>query len=229
MNKLKHVLQKQNSTYDCVLMLSGGKDSVLALYNLIALYNLRVLTITYDDGFLSDVAKKNIDVVTKRFDVDNFTLKHNMKNYVDRFLESELVKTVDINTFIEVFQNIFWKRVNDISILFGGIPIVTGNIGYFSSEGLLEEQYQTSKTFIQSLGLQIPQTDCVFISYWAEEDYTKDFEILKELGWTSGDELSTENSYIKNIRAKFNYLYPKTTLDDVIEENWEELTKPRFL
>jgi NH3-dependent NAD+ synthetase len=229
MNRLKHVLQKQNSAYDCVLMLSGGKDSVLALHNLIVLYDLRVLTVTYDDGFLSDVAKKNIDVVTRRFNVDNFTLKHNMRSYVDKFLESELVKTVDINTFIEVFQNIFWEKVNDISVLFGGIPVVTGNIGYFSSENSLEEQCQSSKTFIQSLGLQIPQTDCVFISYWAEEGYTKDFEILKELGWTSEDELSTENSYIKNIRARLNSLYPKTTLDDVIEENWEKLTKPRFL
>ncbi len=40
--------------------LSGGKDSTYALYVCDKIYNLKCLCITFDNGFLSDYARKNI-------------------------------------------------------------------------------------------------------------------------------------------------------------------------
>ena len=53
-------VKKQNSEYDCLIPLSGGKDSTYALYVCDKIYNLKCLCITFDNGFLSDYARKNI-------------------------------------------------------------------------------------------------------------------------------------------------------------------------
>ena len=56
--------------YDCIMLLSGGKDSSYALARLVDL-NLRVLAYTLDNGYLSDEAKDNISRVCKTLEVDH--------------------------------------------------------------------------------------------------------------------------------------------------------------
>ncbi|OHD64029.1 MAG: hypothetical protein A2176_05395 [Spirochaetes bacterium RBG_13_51_14] len=58
--------------YDCLVGISGGKDSCYIAYTLVKDYNLRVLTFTYNNGFLSDYAKRNIDLVIKKLKLDHF-------------------------------------------------------------------------------------------------------------------------------------------------------------
>ena len=53
--------EKGKSDYDCALAYSGGKDSSYTLYVLREIFNLRVLALVFDNGFLSDQAKKNIN------------------------------------------------------------------------------------------------------------------------------------------------------------------------
>jgi len=47
--------------YDCVVPLSGGKDSVYVLYLCEMVYGMKSLAITFDNGLLSDYAKNNIN------------------------------------------------------------------------------------------------------------------------------------------------------------------------
>jgi len=57
--------------YDCLLAFSGGKDSTYTLYLLTEKYRLNVLAYTFDNGFISDGAKKNIRNITERLNVDS--------------------------------------------------------------------------------------------------------------------------------------------------------------
>ena len=66
---------KQKKSYDCLLCYSGGKDSTYTLYLLKEKYKLNVLTYTFDNGFLSDYAKGNIQKVTSNLNVDNITFR----------------------------------------------------------------------------------------------------------------------------------------------------------
>ncbi|HOW42771.1 MAG TPA: hypothetical protein PLF03_03815 [Candidatus Omnitrophota bacterium] len=66
---------KGKSAYDCTLAYSGGKDSTYTLYLLKEVFNLRPLTITFDNGFISDQAFKNIRTVTETLGVDNIVFK----------------------------------------------------------------------------------------------------------------------------------------------------------
>ena len=57
--------------YDCLLLLSGGKDSTYVLYQLVKVMGLKVLTFTLDNGFIAEGAKANIRRVVNDLGVDH--------------------------------------------------------------------------------------------------------------------------------------------------------------
>ena len=57
--------------YDAAVGLSGGKDSVYVLDELVKRYGLKVCTFTLDNGFLTEAAKENIDQIVKSYGVDH--------------------------------------------------------------------------------------------------------------------------------------------------------------
>ncbi|MBX2878359.1 MAG: amino acid adenylation domain-containing protein [Granulosicoccus sp.] len=61
---------QRSGKYDCIMLLSGGKDSTYALAQLCEL-NLSVLAYTLDNGFLSEEAMVNITRVCEALDVDH--------------------------------------------------------------------------------------------------------------------------------------------------------------
>lgn len=60
----------EEKEYDCLMLLSGGKDSSYALAQLVGL-GLIVLAWTLDNGFISDNAKENIDNTVTKLGVDH--------------------------------------------------------------------------------------------------------------------------------------------------------------
>ena len=61
---------KGKGEYDCIMLLSGGKDSTYALGQLIEM-GLRVLAFTLDNGYISEQAKDNVRRVVKELGVDH--------------------------------------------------------------------------------------------------------------------------------------------------------------
>jgi amino acid adenylation domain-containing protein len=83
--------------YDCLLLYSGGKDSSYVLYRLVDM-GLKVLTFTFDNGYISDTAFENIKRITSNLNVDNIICKTN--NMPEIFLESlEFDQTVCTGCF----------------------------------------------------------------------------------------------------------------------------------
>jgi len=72
--------------YDCLMMLSGGKDSTYALYLLKERYKLNVLSFTYDNGFESETALENIRKAVDALEVDHLYLKPVHMKRLFRFL-----------------------------------------------------------------------------------------------------------------------------------------------
>ncbi len=63
-DKLKEIFKNavaKNCSYDALVPLSGGKDSTYILYLAAKVYKLKVLAMTYDNGFLSKTALENIN------------------------------------------------------------------------------------------------------------------------------------------------------------------------
>jgi len=66
--------------YDCLVMCSGGKDSVSALYYMTKRYKLSVLAFTFDNGFENQVALKNVNTAIEKLAVDFLYYKSNFMN-----------------------------------------------------------------------------------------------------------------------------------------------------
>jgi hypothetical protein len=56
--------------YDCLVPVSGGKDSMYVLYMMAAVYKLKVLAYNFDNGFQSEKAMQNIKRAVKKLGVD---------------------------------------------------------------------------------------------------------------------------------------------------------------
>jgi amino acid adenylation domain-containing protein len=67
---LANVAARRQGDYDCLALVSGGKDSIYMLARMKAL-GVRVLAYTFDPGYLSDQAKANIAGVTARLGIDH--------------------------------------------------------------------------------------------------------------------------------------------------------------
>ena len=74
----------RHGEYDCLVMLSGGKDSTYMLYQLCAL-GLKPLVFTLDNGFISEEAKTNINRVVQALGVHHVygTTSHMNEIFVD--------------------------------------------------------------------------------------------------------------------------------------------------
>jgi len=63
---------KGSGEYDCIVPISGGKDSSYLAYLLKEKYKLKILTITVDTGLLGNISKENIDHLVKRLEIMHF-------------------------------------------------------------------------------------------------------------------------------------------------------------
>jgi hypothetical protein len=62
--------------YDCLVPLSGGKDSTYAAYVLRRKYNLNPLVLTMNVHLLSPQTLENIETTVRKLDVDHVTIKY---------------------------------------------------------------------------------------------------------------------------------------------------------
>lgn len=69
-------LRQGQGRYHVMLLFSGGKDSSYMLHRLLHDYPaLRILAVTVDNTFMSQVAMENIHEIIRRMDVDHLTLR----------------------------------------------------------------------------------------------------------------------------------------------------------
>jgi hypothetical protein len=69
--------------YSCLLMLSGGKDSVNMLYELVAVRGLKVLSYTFNHPFENSLAQSNIQKALKKLNCEHVLFTPNEAAYKD--------------------------------------------------------------------------------------------------------------------------------------------------
>jgi len=68
--------------YDCIIGISGGKDSTYTLYKSVQL-GLRPLAVHFDNGWNSEIAVNNIQKVVKKYDIDLITIVADWEEFKD--------------------------------------------------------------------------------------------------------------------------------------------------
>jgi len=75
-DKLLEILTtKKTSKYNCVIPLSGGKDSSYILFYVVEELGLKPLAVFFDSSFVTDIAKRNIEKICKKLSVDLVIVK----------------------------------------------------------------------------------------------------------------------------------------------------------
>lgn len=85
-------VRREKRLYDVLVPVSGGKDSIYILYLLRKKYNLKCLAVTWDNGFLSELARENIKNACEILEVDHVYYGIN-KNQLMRLYRHFFLKT----------------------------------------------------------------------------------------------------------------------------------------
>lgn len=73
----KEEAKKRGSRYDCIVGLSGGKDSTYIIYQLKKRYGMRVLAFSLNNGFATEYGRKNIQNALDKLNVDHIQVTVN--------------------------------------------------------------------------------------------------------------------------------------------------------
>lgn len=101
--------KSKNKKYNCVIGISGGRDSSYLLYFVKKKLNLKPLAVHYDNGFDSDTSVTNILEVCKNLDVDLETVVEDWDSFkkITRSFFLAGVSDPDTPTDIGIFKSMY--------------------------------------------------------------------------------------------------------------------------
>jgi len=148
---LEQVLSKyrnRGEKYDCIVPISGGRDSSYVLHQMVTKYKMRVLALTVDSGAIMPEGYRNIERITEVLGVDHIWIKD--ENHIKtaqtntRIKFQAWLKRPSINTIVPVL-NAGDKQMNLRMYRYAqkeGIHLVLGgnNVGNSSFE---QEHFKT--------------------------------------------------------------------------------------
>lgn len=120
----------KNNTYDCLIGLSGGVDSTYVAY-LLKQHGLRPLAVHLDNGWNSELAVMNIENITRKLNIDLFTLVINWKEFKDIQLSYLKASVVDIEVVSDhaIFATMYkLAKEKNIGYIVSGTNVVTEHI-----------------------------------------------------------------------------------------------------
>lgn len=97
-NFFDQIKQKsKNKKYDCVIGVSGGRDSIYMLYLAVKKWGLRPLAVHFNDGFDNPVAGENMINATKKLGVDLRTITSDWREGKDLKIDFLKASVPDLN------------------------------------------------------------------------------------------------------------------------------------
>lgn len=90
---------EKKGQYDCVIPLSGGKDSMYVLYYVVKELGLKPVAVTYDSGYRTDIAEENVKNACDALNVPCVIEKAN-KKMQDRMLKDSLRISQTLGSFV---------------------------------------------------------------------------------------------------------------------------------
>jgi N-acetyl sugar amidotransferase len=205
--------KKKKNRYDCVIGLSGGKDSSYVAYLCMEKYQLNPLCVTFDNGFLSEEASVNIGKIVKKLNVDHVSFKPEWQ-LMQRLYKHFLFTTGEFCTPCNIGIN---------SLLYGvankyKIPLIVSGYSAYTDAAADNNIYNSSPEYFSSVVADHFQKEEIrsFLNFttpkrafwhmsgkikyihlpryvkWKESEF---IDTLKtELGWNMNNSITTEHS-----------------------------------
>ncbi len=83
---LNHYKSRAGNNYDCIIPISGGKDSTFQLHVLTQVYGMKPLAVTFSHNWYSETGRYNLENALEKFNVDHimFTPNRALVNKIAR-------------------------------------------------------------------------------------------------------------------------------------------------
>ena len=146
-DKLIRIIEKakarKRGEYDVLVPLSGGKDSMYILYIAVKVYKLKVLTMTYDNGFVSRLAIENMERAVEKMQVKHIVCKPDYDMLLKKVYKNVLLRSGDIcgACGIAIEANVF-KVAHDY-----GIPVILLGTSPLERDSFLPDKTQDIARF----------------------------------------------------------------------------------
>ena len=122
LNKIIEDIKKQskNKEFDCVVGISGGRDSMYLLYNAVKIWKLRVLAVHSDDWFDNPIAVENMKKAVEKLKVNFITVKYplelacDIKKSLIKASVPELILGTDISIANSLYSTAYKYKINNI-------------------------------------------------------------------------------------------------------------------
>jgi len=150
--KLRTLLEsyksRSGSNYDCIVPISGGKDSTFQLYVLTQVYKMKPLAVTFSHNWFSETGKYNLMNSLEKFNVDHMMFTPN-RDLINRIAKASLYAIGDscwhCHSGVGAFPLQVAVRFN-IPLLVWGESICesSGRASYFDPVTKFDRDYFTS-------------------------------------------------------------------------------------
>lgn len=215
--------KRSGDNYDCIVPVSGGKDSTFQMHVVTNVYGLKPLAVTFSHNWYSPVGKQNLDNLVEKFNVDHIMFTPN-RALVNKLARKSLVMIGDscwhCHAGVGAFPLQIAVRYNIPLIVWGeSIAEVSGRATYEDKDAIkFDADYfirQSAKVYpVDMIGGNITAKDMFPFKFPSKEAFKKlgvigihlgdyifwDHErqvefIKKEYGWKEDDVEGTYKKY----------------------------------
>jgi N-acetyl sugar amidotransferase len=186
----------RNKEYDCILGVSGGVDSSYLALKLKE-FGLRTLAVEFDNGWNSELAVKNIELLCKKLEMDLFTYVVDWEEFRDlqlSFLKAS-VANVEAPSDHAIFATLYQTASRrGIKYIVNGNNIVTegiGSISYGYDFRDLTHILAVHRRFGSVPLKTFPQMGFIKIQYYLKVRGIKPVSLLNYMPYNKGEAIRT--------------------------------------
>lgn len=183
--ELRRILEKakeSSTSYDCILPISGGKDSFFQAHILTRVYGLRPLAVTFSHNWFSETGLYNLQLCLKTFDLDHIQFTPS-RGKVNKIARQSLFEIGDACWHCHSGVGAFPLKVAlafDIKLLIWGESVCesSGRATYNDSTNSYDKEYFL-KVSAKKTAEQIAESANIDIKYLSEHKLPTHSEIAK--------------------------------------------------
>lgn len=145
---------RRKKGYQCLVPLSGGKDSSYVLYEIVKTYHLKALAYNFDNGFRHPQAVRNIEKMVNRLGVD-FVEYRISRPEMNRLFRTFLKQAGEFCTPCNMLMGLMGVRLAKQN---GIKTVMTGNSDYLSPglTGVSPAEYYDRTYYLRVIQSRIP-------------------------------------------------------------------------
>jgi len=218
--KLRQVLRsKKAGSYNCIVPVSGGKDSSYILFYAVRKLGLKPLALFFDSGFANDFSKRNVENICRKLPVDLVVVKST--NFRRKAVKEALYISKYINRFFwgicgNCENNLRTAAINEATkrkipfILWGSVNLEVA-----------PKEYEKTRRFRKAHAAHAR-------AQRGEFNEKKTIELLNKYISTYGILINCRKitDYIKTLmhKLKFDYYIIRDNIETKAQEGWRKFS-----